>query len=134
MALALVVVASPSRDSFAHAMAAVATSRLRERGYEIAFHDLYDEGFDPEGAGPEGVPTGLLRARHALIFNTSNTPADREREVFGDPLEALWKACVFGLCGVSSVIRRMYGPMAASSSQQRELWLTEVRTLVENAA
>lgn len=177
-------------------MAAVATSTLRERGYEIAFHDLYEEAFDPvqrasergnasssealvelhcselsradlvlifhpnwwgqppailkgwidrvfrlgtayeypEGSGLEGIPIGLLRARHALVFNTSNTPIEREREVFGDPLDTLWKACVFGLCGVSSVVRRMFGPVAASTQEQRDLWLAEVRSLVESAA
>jgi putative NADPH-quinone reductase len=57
----------------------------------------------PEGVGYDGVPRGLLRARQALIFNTSNTPQARERDVFGDPLEQLWRASVFGLCGVPSV-------------------------------
>ena len=41
-----------------------------------------------------GIPLGLLPAKAALIFNTSNTPAEREREVFGDPLDALWKTCI----------------------------------------
>ena len=48
----------------------------------------------------EGVPVGLLKARSAIVFNTANTPDDRERETFGDPLESLWKKCVFDLCGV----------------------------------
>lgn len=34
----------------------------------------------------EGVPVGLLRARTAVVLNTSNTPAEREREAFSDPL------------------------------------------------
>lgn len=87
----------------------------------------------PPGVGYDGVPQGKLRAACALVFNTSNTPADREAEVFGDPLEALWKRCVFGLCGVSNVVRRMYGPVSGSSADQRSLWLTEVRALVEAA-
>src|SRR3990167_5055792 len=73
----------------------------------------------PANAGFDGVPNGILTARHALIFNTSNTPTQRELEVFGDPLENLWRKSIFGLCGVSSVQRRMFGPMAASSIQQR---------------
>src|SRR5437868_13158952 len=60
----------------------------------------------PAGVGFEGVPVGLLRARHALIFNTSNTPSAREAEAFGNPLETLWKNCIFALCGVTSVVRR----------------------------
>jgi putative NADPH-quinone reductase len=50
-----------------------------------------------ESDGGEGVPVGLLKAKSALVFNTSNTPAKREQKVFGDPLEALWKACIFDL-------------------------------------
>ncbi|MBW2109420.1 MAG: NAD(P)H-dependent oxidoreductase [Deltaproteobacteria bacterium] len=44
-----------------------------------------------QGDKGEGVPVGLLRAKAALVFNTSNTPAEREKNVFGDPLELLWK-------------------------------------------
>ena len=88
----------------------------------------------PPGVGFDGAPVGLLRARHALVFNTSNTPQAREREVFGDPLDTLWRTSVFALCGVPSVVRRMYAPMASSTPAERERWLAEVRELVENAA
>jgi NAD(P)H dehydrogenase (quinone) len=88
----------------------------------------------PPGVGAEGIPIGLLRARHALVFNTSNTPPERETSTFGDPLELLWSRCVFGLCGVGSVVRRMYGPVAGSSHAQRSAWLLEVSALVNNAA
>lgn len=194
--LALIVVANPSPNSLSHAMAFAAKQVLLARGYEIAYHDLYAEHFDPvqptgeagnvgssnglveqhcselaradliiifhpnwwgqppailkgwidrvfrlntayaypPGAGFEGIPVGLLRARHAIVVNTSNTPAEREAAAFGDPLETLWKKCVFGLCGVSSVVRRMYAPVSSSSAQQRATWLSEVTALVENAA
>jgi NAD(P)H dehydrogenase (quinone) len=88
----------------------------------------------PAGMGFEGVPVGLLRARQALVFNTSNTPAERESLVFGDPLDALWKKCVFGLCGVADVVRRTYAPVAASTAEQRAAWLEEVAALVADAA
>jgi putative NADPH-quinone reductase len=88
----------------------------------------------PPGVPPEGEPVGLLKARHALVFNTSNTPAQREQQVFGDPLELLWKRCVFPLCGVQSVVRRMVGPVSGSSEAQRRQWLAEVRALVEAVA
>ena len=90
-------------------------------------------GYPPE-VGYEGVPEGLLPARRALVFNTSNTPAEREEEAFGDPLETLWKRCVFALCGVHDVVRRMYGPMAASTEDERRRWLEEVASLMEAAA
>ena len=88
----------------------------------------------PAGVGAEGVPVGLLKARHAMVFNTSNTPREREVELFGDPLETLWRNCIFGLCGISSVERRMYSPVASSTSEQRVGWLAEVEELVRNAA
>jgi putative NADPH-quinone reductase len=88
----------------------------------------------PSGIGFEGVPVGLLRARHALVFNTSNTLPQREKAVFGDPLETLWKNSVFSLCGVASVIRRMYAPVVGSTAEQRAAWLAEVKALVESVA
>ena len=45
--LALTVVANPGTASFSHAMAAVARQVLAQRGYEVAFHDLYAEQLDP---------------------------------------------------------------------------------------
>ena len=41
----------------------------------------------------DGVPIGLLKAKIGMVFNTSNTYPDREKEAFGDPLERLWKDC-----------------------------------------
>jgi putative NADPH-quinone reductase len=83
-----------------------------------------------EGDGGEGVPVGLLRARTAVVLNTSNTPADREREVFGDPLEAIWRRCVFDLCGVKDVRRRTYGVVVTSSAETRRAWLADAAALV----
>ncbi|NTW60296.1 MAG: NAD(P)H-dependent oxidoreductase [Nitrospirae bacterium] len=83
-----------------------------------------------EGDSGEGIPVGLLRARSALVFNTSNTEARREQEVFGDPLERIWKDCIFGLCGIKHVYRRTFGVMVMSTERQREAWLDEVRETV----
>ncbi len=83
-----------------------------------------------EGDSGEGVPRGLLKARTALVFNTSNTEASRERAVFGDPLETLWRHCIFGLCGVEDFHRRMFGVVVTSTAAQRSQWLGEVRATV----
>jgi putative NADPH-quinone reductase len=88
--------------------------------------------FDEDDSG-EGVPVGLLRAGAALVFNTSNTPERREREVFGDPLETIWKNCIFGLCGVTAFRRRMFGVVVTSTDQERAAWLAEVRDMVDAA-
>jgi NAD(P)H dehydrogenase (quinone) len=84
----------------------------------------------PPGVTYAGVPVGLLGAAHAVVINTSNTPAEREAAVFGDPLDALWKKCVFGLCGVSNVTRRTYGPVAGSTAEQRATWIADVAAVV----
>ena len=193
--LAMIVVANPNADSLSHAMARAARHLLDEKGYGIAWHDLYAEAFDPvqrtgeqantsssdrlveqhcselaradlvlvfhpnwwgqppaimkgwidrvfrldtaygypQGVTPDGVPRGLLVARHAFVFNTSNTPMERAHALFGDPLEALWKRCVFGLCGVDAVTRRMVGPVSGSTAEQRSGWIKEVVQSIRDA-
>jgi NAD(P)H dehydrogenase (quinone) len=187
-----VILGHPKRGSFNHAIAETVVQALKIGGHEVAFHDLYQEAFDPvlpdvelpkaavvptlimrhcdeiaaadgivivhpnwwgqppaivkgwidriirpgvayefkEGDSGEGIPVGLLRAKSALIFNTSNTEAQREQKIFGDPLERIWKDCIFGLCGVKHVNRRTFGVMVMSTEQQREAWLYEVRETV----
>jgi NAD(P)H dehydrogenase (quinone) len=82
-----------------------------------------------EGDDGEGVPVGLLKARTALVINTTNTPAEREREVFGDPLQRTWADCVFGLCGVNDVRRRVFGVVVTSTPERRAGWIDEARAL-----
>lgn len=78
-----------------------------------------------EGDNGEGIPDGLLGARAAIVFNTANTPAEREREVFGDPLERLWKDCIFSFCGVPVFHRRMFTVVVTSTEAERAAWLLE---------
>lgn len=177
---ALSVVGHPSRRSFSHAMAVHARLTLALMGFEVAHHDLYEEGFEPVRGGDELVglhreqvaaadlllvfhpnwwgmppailkgwvdrvlvpgvayrdapiglpPIGLLKARHALIFNTGDTPPAREADVFGDPLDRLWKDQILGFCGLHDVTRRLYAPVSSSTDAQRKIWLTEVKDLV----
>ncbi|MEF2229507.1 MAG: NAD(P)H-dependent oxidoreductase [Pseudodesulfovibrio sp.] len=83
-----------------------------------------------EGDDGEGVPVGLLKAEKALVLNTSNTAGERERTVFGDPLEHIWKDCIFDLCGVRRTVRRMFRIIVTSTPEERRQWLSEVRELV----
>jgi putative NADPH-quinone reductase len=78
----------------------------------------------------EGIPQGLLAARAAVVFNTANTPDAAEQALYGDPLETLWKKCIFGLCGVKNVQRRTFTPVIVSTPQQRAQWLAEARRIV----
>lgn len=77
----------------------------------------------------EGIPVGLFRAKAVLVFNTSNTPARREQEIFGDPLERIWKDCIVSFCGVRECHRRMFGVIVTSTGEERKAWLDEVREM-----
>jgi NAD(P)H dehydrogenase (quinone) len=79
--------------------------------------------------GPGGV-IGKLAGKRAIVFTTSNTPREDELRLFGDPLENLWKTCVFGFCGVTDFVRRNFESMIMSTPQQRAGWLEEVRQIV----
>jgi putative NADPH-quinone reductase len=180
-----VILAHPRPGSFNHAIAETVCRTLDAAGYEVLFHDLYAEQFDPvlpaaeisrdailpalvaqhcaeiasadgivfihpnwwgqppailkgwidrilrpgvayrfcEGDAGEGIPVGLLPARAAIVFNTSNTPRDREREIFGDPLEVLWKTCICSFCGIPVFRREMFGVIVTSTEEQRKVWL-----------
>ena len=186
------ILAHPDKNSFNHAIARTAAQTLTANGYDVIFHDLYDEKFDPiletaeipkeaplpedierhcrelaeadgiimvhpnwwgqppallkgwidriirpgvayefiEGDKGEGVPAGLLKAKTAVVFNTSNTEEQRELKTFGDPLQLLWKNCIFDLCGVKRFHRKMFRIIVTSSEQQRKEWLGEVRHLL----
>lgn len=183
-----VILAHPNPESFNHAIAQTVFIALKENGYSVSYHDLYQEKFDPrlnleelandailpvvirkhcdeiaaasgivivhpnwwgqppailkgwmdrvirpdvaykflEGDTGEGIPKGLLKARAALIFNTSNTETQREKDVFGNPLETIWKNCIFGLCGVAKFHRRMFNVIVTSTEDQRRGWLIDV--------
>jgi len=79
--------------------------------------------------GPQGVIPGLPGKR-AVVFTTSNTPRDQELALFGDPLENLWKTCVFGFCGVENFVRRNFESVILSTAEQRAGWLEEARRLI----
>lgn len=83
-----------------------------------------------ENDSGEGVPKGLLKAKKAIVFNTSNTETVREKTVFLDPLETIWKNCIFDLCGVHDVHRRMFNIIVTSTKDERERWLEEVRETI----
>jgi NAD(P)H dehydrogenase (quinone) len=84
-----------------------------------------------EGDSGEGIPKGLLKARRAIVFNTSNTPVKREMEAFGDPLEALWRYCILDLCGIRDIRRRMFSVVVTSTPEERTAWLKEVEETVD---
>jgi putative NADPH-quinone reductase len=88
----------------------------------------YKFGVNDKG---EGVPIGLLKAQIALVFNTSNTEEKREIEVFNDPLQTLWKNCIFDFCGVPQFDRKMFRIIITSTPEQRQQWLNETETMID---
>jgi len=85
-----------------------------------------------EGDDGSGVPEGLLVAETAMVFNTSNTPAEREIRIFGDPLERIWGDCVFDFCGIKNFYRKIFRIIASSTLKEREEWLEEVKETVNH--
>ena len=80
-----------------------------------------------------GKSVGLLKAQTALVFNTSNTPLELERSLYDDPLETLWKKCVFPLCGVPRCEQHLFSVVIISTPAQRQTWLAEAAaTVTEN--
>ena len=79
--------------------------------------------------GPGGVEP-LLSGKRAVVLTTSNTPRDDELRLYGDPLENLWKACIFNMCGVEDFYRRNFESIIMSTPEQRREWLDEVRAIV----
>ena len=79
--------------------------------------------------GPDGLVQNL-KGKRALVLTTSNTPREDEMRLFGDPLENLWKACIFGFVGVEDFQRRNFESIILSTAEQRQGWLEEVRRLV----
>ena len=81
----------------------------------------------------DGLPEGLLAIKIALIFNTSDTPAEREKNELGDPLELMWGRCVLPYCGVETYRRHVFRPVVGSSDEQRANWLAEAATISQTA-
>jgi putative NADPH-quinone reductase len=86
--------------------------------------------FVPDGQGG-ARPEGLLKARTGFVFNTANTPQEKEEALLGDPLEVHWRKVVFGLCGIPRLCRRVFSPVIVSTPGQRAAWLREAAQTVE---
>jgi len=79
--------------------------------------------------GPQGAVLGELADKTALVFTTSNTPRDAELALYGEPLEHLWKNCIFKFCGLVRFCRRNFESIVMSTPEQRAAWLDEARQL-----
>jgi NAD(P)H dehydrogenase (quinone) len=85
-----------------------------------------------EGDKGDGELIGLLKADTIVIFNTANTPVERELNLYGDPLEALWKNNMLVSCGVKHFYRRTFGVIITSDLEQRKKWLKEAEEIISS--
>jgi NAD(P)H dehydrogenase (quinone) len=83
-----------------------------------------------EGDSGEGIPEALLPLKHAVVLNTSNTPPEREARDFGDPLELIWRNCIFSLCSRAEFQRRQFSAVVTSTFDERLWWLDETEDIV----
>ena len=77
---------------------------------------------------------GKLGSKRAVVFNTSNTPEEKELGYFHDPLESIWGRCVFGFCGLDNYARKMFRIVADSTEEVRKDWLIEVENMLDGEA
>ena len=82
------------------------------------------------GDNGEGVPVGCMKAKAAIVFNTSNTEEIREMQVFHDPLQTLWENCIFRFCGVKEFERKVFRIVITSTAEERKKWLEEAKAII----
>jgi NAD(P)H dehydrogenase (quinone) len=75
----------------------------------------------------EGITNGLVKASVAIMFRRPNRETEREKNIFGVPLRTIWKNCIFTLCGIGTVYRRMFNVIVRSTEEQRKIWLATVK-------
>lgn len=85
-----------------------------------------------ENDSGEGVPIGLLKNKKAVIFNTSDTPDQREKEFFNDPLDKIWKKCIFEFNGITDYYRKTFNIIITSTPEMRQKWLEEVEEIIND--
>lgn len=76
--------------------------------------------------GADGTPRPLLSLQQMLIVNTSDTPEERDRKQFGDPLEQIWARCLAPYLGNPHVDRVVLRVVADADADQRADWLAQV--------
>lgn len=75
----------------------------------------------------EHIPIGLLKAKSAIVLNSSNSSCDDENRA----LDSIWKNKVFKFCGVNKVERINFCAVKNSDKNQRNKWLTEVQFMMD---
>ena len=77
-----------------------------------------------------GAPEPLLALRRLLVVNTSDTTEERERTLFGDPLDAIWRRCLAPYLWEPEVSRMVLRVVADADEHRRAAWLDDVESEV----
>lgn len=72
------------------------------------------------------VLLGLLKAKNAIVINTSNTPS----EAGDNLLDSIWTDRVFKFCGVNNVECMNISVIKDSDVSQRNKWLAEIKEMM----
>ena len=102
-----VILAHPDPESFNHAIAKTVVDAIKTNGHKVIFHDLYQEKFDPllqtaEIAENVKLPAKIkkhcaeIAAADGIVIVHPTQRPKREKNVFGNPLETIWRNCIFG--------------------------------------
>jgi len=75
---------------------------------------------------------GLLTQLTALVINTYDVSLKKEIEIFKDPLDTIWKNCIFGFCEAKHCDRILFNDVYQSTESQRAAWLNQVQDKVRN--
>ena len=81
----------------------------------------------PKDGSSFGLPIEKLKGKVGIVYNTSNTDANRENNFFGDPLKKIWENSVFGFLGIDSYYRKMFSIIADSTEAERKTWLEDIK-------
>jgi len=84
----------------------------------------------PDSVGYRST-TGKTEHGFTNVPTTANTGKEREQFTFGDPLETIWRNCIFGLCGIDSFYRLTFSVVVTSTERERKQWLDEARATID---
>jgi len=91
----------------------------------------HDVAYTMKEENGQEVLVGLLKLRSALVLNTCMTTADQDRDLYGDPLDHLWKTAVLGFCQVKDVRRHNFRMVQMISQDERKTMLEAVTAAVK---
>ena len=75
---------------------------------------------------------GLLTEMKVAVLVTSDVSMEKELNTYGNPLDTIWKNCIFGFCGSTDVTCKYFNSVFQSTPTQRQSWLNETRNLIQS--